>query len=491
MNQEIRNLKPESITDTNLWWLVCEGIRVLIKFWWVVLGIIISLAILFFVVSKSNYIPMYEAKATFTVETYTNQNGYTFYYDNSTASQMAKTFPFLLDSNLLLDRVKTDLGSEIINGVLGADVVTNSNLFTLYVKSNSPKDAYNILLALIDNYPEVSEYVIGKTQLNMIDTPKVPDKPYNGAQHLKSMAAGAVLGLFLSLIFIMVMVISRNTVRKKDDIENKLHTQCLGTIPLVVAKRRSKNKNPDLSIRNPKLSTAFKESVRGITLHTEKITEDRKVICVTSSVLGEGVTTVAKNLAYALGDSGKKVLLLDGNFQEDNPIGTGFEKYLAEKCELASVIKQLADKPVWKIACTKGLSVKEIIRYYERLREVIDIFKEKVDYIIIDAPPCQNLDKLNLAAEFSDALIYVIAQDKEKLYRIMNNFEDLAQLDAKLIGCVLNSVKTTLTSYGYGYGYGGEYHYGRYGKYGKYGSYGYGYGYGESKRGKKEDSRTV
>jgi hypothetical protein len=148
---------------------------------------------------------MYKASATFTVETYTNQNGYTFFYDNNTAQQMARTFPHLLDSNLLLDKVKADLGKEILNGVASAEGIKNSNLFTINVTSNSPQDAYDILLAFIDNYPSVSEYVVGRTQLNMIDMPKLPSEPYNQSQHKKSVLYGIIVGAMICVIIILIL----------------------------------------------------------------------------------------------------------------------------------------------------------------------------------------------------------------------------------------------------------------------------------------------
>ena len=133
-----------------------------------------------------SYYPMYRAEATFTVETYNNSDtGYSFFYDNRTAAQMALTFPYLLDSDLLLDRVKADMGVTTLNGTPSAKVIDNSNLFTLSVTSRDPQAAYDILQSLIKNYPAVAEYVIGRTQLNMIDHPEFPSTPYNSTQNLK------------------------------------------------------------------------------------------------------------------------------------------------------------------------------------------------------------------------------------------------------------------------------------------------------------------
>lgn len=389
------------------------------KLWWlaVMLAAVFAVAALFY--SAKTYQPMYKAETTFTVETYSAaQSGYTFFYDSSTASQMALTFPYILDSDLLLDRVKADLGVTYLKGTPSAKVIENSNLFTLTVTSRDPQAAYDILQSLIKNYPAVAEYVIGKTQLNMIDYPEFPSLPYNSTQHVKYALLGCIIGFAMGLGIVLLHAMLRNTIRKESDVSKKLQSNCLGSIPLVIPRG---NRSIELSILNNKVGTPFRESFRGLALQTVRTMEDKKVLLVTATCDEEGTSTVARNLVEALSEQGKHAILLTGN----DP-----------------AVKQL-----------------------DRLRS-------ETDYIIIDAPACQHLAQITLAAEQADAILYVIRQDYAKLPKIMHCFEDLNQFEAKLIGCVLNGMRSGITGYGYSYGYGYGYGYGRYGR--------YGYGYGES-----------
>ena len=388
------------------------------KLWWmtILLAAIASAAALLY--SIHAYQPMYKVETTFTVETYNpTQSGYTFFYDSSTAAQMALTFPYLLDSDLLLERVKADLGVEYLNGAPSAKVIENSNLFTLSVTSQDPQAAYDILQALIKNYPAVAEYVIGKTHLNMIDYPEFPSIPFNSTQHVKFTATGCLIGFILGLMIVLLHALTRNTVRKETDITDKLQSNCLGSIPLVVPK--GSRKTIDLSIHNSKVGTPFKESFRGLALQTARMMEDRKILLITATMPEEGTSTVARNLADALAEQGKSVVLLNGS---------------------AQIAEQLCPA------------------------------QKEADYILIDAPACQTLAKVAPLAEQADAILYVIRQDYSKLPRVMNCFEDLNQFEAKLIGCVLTGVRSGITGYGYGYGYG----YGKGYRYGRYGNYGYG-----------------
>ena len=395
------------------------------KLWWltILLAAIVAAGALLY--SIKSYHPMYKAETTFTVETYNPaQSGYMFFYDNHTAAQMALTFPYLLDSDLLLERVKADLGVEYLNGSPSAQVIENSNLFTLSVTSRNPQAAYDILQALIENYPAVAEYVIGKVQLNMIAYPEFPSIPYNRTQHAKFTATGCLIGFIMGMGVVLLYALMRNTVRRETDIIEKLQSNCLGSIPLVLPK--GNRKTIDLSIHNSKVGTPFKESFRGLALQTIRMMADRKILLITATAPEEGVSTVARNLADALAEHGKSVVLLNDRVQ-------------------------IADQ----------------------LRNV----QEEADYILIDAPACQTLAKVAPLAEYAEAILYVIRQDYSKLPRVMNCFEDLNQFDAKLIGCVLTGVRFGITGYGYGYGYG-------YGKGYRYGRYGYGYGYGDKNGGK-------
>ena len=115
--------------EVDLGTLVQDFLRGLRKRWWLPLILAAIFAIGGLLYSIKLYQPIYAVEATFTVETYSTQSGYTFFYDTQTAAQMARTFPFLLDSDLLLERVKTDLGVAYLNGVPSAEVINNSNIF--------------------------------------------------------------------------------------------------------------------------------------------------------------------------------------------------------------------------------------------------------------------------------------------------------------------------------------------------------------------------
>ena len=87
---------------------------------------------------------------------------------------MSRTFPYILDSSyfrsVLLDTLETDT----LNGEISAETIENSNMVTMTVSSPSPEDARSILEAALSVYPEVSRFVLGDIELNLIDEIQTP-----------------------------------------------------------------------------------------------------------------------------------------------------------------------------------------------------------------------------------------------------------------------------------------------------------------------------
>ena len=230
----------EAESKIDIFELLYDYLRGLKKIWWLIPVLVCLFGGLLYARDVMRYQPMYKSQASFTVSTVTasgNSYSYSFYYDTSTVKQMASTFPYILESNLLIDLVKNDLGVEYINGAISASAIADSNLFTLTVTSSNPQDAYDILRAVINHYSEVSAYVIGDTQLNMIEAPKLAEAPYNKKNGFDSAVKGAAAGLLLAIILQLIYGKMRKTIRKEDEIKDVLNVQCLGVVPKVVFKK--------------------------------------------------------------------------------------------------------------------------------------------------------------------------------------------------------------------------------------------------------------
>lgn len=500
---ESKERTHESVQETeakiDIFEILYDYLRGLKKIWWLIPAFVCLFGGLLYARDVRRYQPMYKSQASFTVSTAGtagNSYSYSFYYDSSTVKQMASTFPYILESNLLTDLIKNDLGVEYINGAISASAIADSNLFTLTVTSSNPQDAYDILEAVISHYSEVSAYVIGDTQLNMIEAPKLAEAPYNEKDGWDSAVKGGAAGLLLAVILQLIYGKMRKTIRKEDEIKDVLNVQYLGAVPKVIFKKHRVAVDQDISLLNKVVGSGFRESVRAIALRVDQEfqKQQQKTILVTSSVRGEGVSVISRNLACALAEMGKRVILIDGDLQKktDKSLKYGLEDLLRGYGSLADAVSIDEKGHIMCLECRRGIQDKKVLTMGEEIGKLIAQLRRVMDYIIIDAPPCTNMSHVALFAENADAIVYTVKQDQEAAGSILECIEEVSCYGASFAGCILSQVQEKgLAGYGYGkYGkYYGNYSYRRYGYGYRYGSYRYGYGYGEND-GKKETSEV-
>lgn len=483
MSTEKKEKRPESsapapfeIYPSDLW-------RGLFRFWWLFLAIVILFSAGVTVKSYLDYRPMYRSSVTFTVQTADNHTGtngitsYSFYYNRSTASQLSSTFPYILQSNILQDIIKTDLGLSYMPASLSASTVSGTNMFTMSATGSDPELTYAVLVSAMENYPFVAEYVIGNTLLTVLSSPAVPTHPINTVNYLHRALLGAGAGLFLSAFLLVCYSALRRTVRTKDDIREKLNQHCLGVLPRVTFKKHRTSIDRTVLLTNPLIGNGFLEALRELRTSLISVTEGSggKVIMVTSAAPGEGKTTLTANLAAEMAASGKKVLLVDADLRNPSivplvagensldftPRSSAVSESYSEKLGLSVLTFNVPSSKFWKMM------------KHEFWNGLFTDLRKEYDFIFVDTPPCALISDPAVIAETCDGVILSVRQDTVRVSRIRYALELISSTNTKILGCVLNGASSGMSGYGYNYGYG-RYGYSRYGRYGHYGRYGYG-----------------
>ena len=246
--------------------LLSDYLRIFRKMWLWLLIFVLAGSAVFYVRARLAYTPIYTASATFTINIQDEQqagttSGTTAFYDNTTAKQMAETFPYILTSGVLKRQVAKDMGIAV-TGSIQATVAENTNLFTISVTDQDAERAYQTLQSVIKNYPEISEVIVGKTYMEMLDETGIPAQPDNPRDFKGSAVKGGILGAFLVAAWAALLVVTRRTIRKESDVNRWMNTKCLGTIPQIKFKRRSKRVNKRLILTEPQVEDAFQEPLR-------------------------------------------------------------------------------------------------------------------------------------------------------------------------------------------------------------------------------------
>ncbi|MDF2952241.1 MAG: capsular exopolysaccharide family [Anaerocolumna sp.] len=446
-----------SVLLEDLW----RGIK---KFWWLpVILSILSAGVIYFGM-KQDFSPYYTASATFIVNLDSGAVSGSIYDDNLKASQMSKTFPYIITSGVLKSVIAADLGVTTIPESITAENVEETNLFTLNVTSGDPNRAYDVLQSVIRNYPKIAETVVGSTNLNMLDETGVPTEPINQMVYRHNLMKGALPGAVLGIIIIVIYAITRRTIHKAEDITKICNLKHLGTLPEVTFKKRGRQFKKNVSVLNDKISPWYRESMYRIRTRVIKAAESGKMksILVTSAIPGEGKSTVAFNLALTMAEGGKNVVLVDCDLhnpsiknmiprEKEESIGSiGLLEVLKGEAELKDAIKYYEHLNIGVLNTSfPDINASEMVGI-PKMWEIIAQLEEISDYVIIDTPPSSILPDASDLAKYADGVIYVVKRDYAKINQILDGLEHISESSGvSLIGSVLNSGKVSLGSYRY------------------------------------------
>ena len=129
------------------------------------------------VIMDRQYEPIYTTSSTFVVTT--KDLNSSIYTDMGNALEVTKRFTTVLDSTLLKKKIAEDLGIDEFTATAKIRQVEETNLLVLTVTDRTAMMAYRTIQSIMDNYSEVSDYVVQGVQLDVIQEPTIPGGPSN------------------------------------------------------------------------------------------------------------------------------------------------------------------------------------------------------------------------------------------------------------------------------------------------------------------------
>ena len=469
MNEKIANKSAES-EKIDIISFVNDFFHRLKRMWILVLLLTVAVAALFYYRTSVSYNPTYVAEATVSVEIV---NGGT-YANRNTAEQMGLIFPYILTSGALSDVIAEDLGTNNVPGTISVSSIKGTNLLTITVSSWNAQYAYDILQSVLNNYPEVAQFVVGQTELTVIDDSGIPTDSGRQSVMRGSIKRGAAIGFALGILLVVLNVVSFRTIRSESELRSLLNIPCLGTLPFYQKKQRRNSVRTEINILNDGENSDYVEAMRLIRTRLERQMEGKQVLMVTSSISGEGKSTVAANLAIAMARKGKRVILVDCDLR--NPTVSqifelkdkypGLVSILRGKSKLEESLVPVTDhgNPIGLTLLPGGEREPRLVEILssENMKNVIDTLRSMADVVILDTPPSAMLVDAMMLVRYVDAVTYVIMSDFARRRYIFEGVEELTTAGAPIVGCILNGGRTRGGRYGY-YGYRGKYGYGSYG----------------------------
>lgn len=191
------------------------------------------------------------------------------------------------------------------------------------------------------------------------------------------------------------------------------------------------------------------EAYKTLRTNIEQITsiDNIKTILITSSISGEGKSTVAGNLAISLSKNNHKVLVIDcdlrrpslhNKFNIENEYGVG-EILLGEN-ELKSSIKKI-DSRLSVLTAGKIKNDTAELFATENMKQLLDEVRITYDYIIIDSAPIIPVADTSVLARVIDAAVLVVRANKSIEKLVIQGYEKLKKTSIKILGTVSNDSK--------------------------------------------------
>lgn len=448
-------------------------IRDVLRQWWAIALFALSISLLATTVAKYRYKPVYTTSATFLVNTIGSNT--TTYANISSASATAAKLQTVLESSIFQRTIAKEIGVPEYTAETTVSVLDETNLMTLTVREKTGLLAYRYIRAILENYSTISDYVVNGVVIDIIQHPIFPSYASNSSGAGVYRKNGFLLGLAIAVLYVTYFSYMKDTVKNPKEASSKLATRLLGSIyhegRWFVTRR--KTKRTSMVITNPILSFRYAESCRlaASRIRSRMDRKKAKTLLVTSVAENEGKSTVASNIAVALAQEGKQVLLIDADFRKPSLYkifeipeeeATNFVEILRTGEGFENVIKKFPHQDLHFILNNTATGSIDDVLASGRLKTILKYARDKFDYIIMDTAPMGLVPDAEGLADYVDASLVVVRQDRVLARNINDAIDTLNATGGHVLGVVFNDAMTGMSGIQSVYGYG-SYGSGRYG----------------------------
>ncbi len=457
-------------------------IRDVVKQWLVILLVSLVVGVSSYIITDLQYTPVYQTKTTFVVTTRSSTN--TVYNNLTSTSNLAEVFTELLNSSILRKSIVQEMGVTSFHGKIDTAVIPNTNLITLTVTDSNPRMVFLATRAIIEHHEELTYQVVDDIQLEVLQNPVVPYAPINASGASEQMLRMMFLAALATAALLAILSYRRDVVRSATEVREKLECDFLGEIPhekkyktLFSFVRKQKS---SILITNPVTGFRFVESIRKLRRRVEQHMDQGKVLMVTSLLENEGKSTVAVNLALAMEQKQKRVLLIDCDLRKPachkvldlEKFTYGINNILHNNAELTDCFLRYQETDMYMLLAKKGERNTGDLIVSPAMEALLKWARRNFDFIVMDLPPMSVAADAEAVADLADACLMVVRQNIAFAPELNNAIGNLDGHRSKMLGCVLNNVFSTQLSSGHSYGYGSYSKYRHYGHYGNSGSSG-------------------
>lgn len=392
--------------------------------------------------------------------------------DISASRSLVQTCIVILDARATLrdviEQADVSRTCEQLREMIDARAVDDTEVLRVAVSASDPREAERIANAVACILPERISGIVEGTSVKVVDTAVIAAWP-SSPGYFRNTVLGLVFGLVLTVLIIVLREIFNITIGAQSDAEQACEYPVLAAVPDMTAPFRGgyyrKKKQPATAadqkraLIGPDISPDAAEAyklLRTKLRYSFAGEENCRVIGLSSAMAGEGKSLTAVNLACALAQLGKRVLLIDCDMRcptlaEKLNIARkpGLSDFLSGQSETENLIRRcdLKAGEVSFHAISAGRNPPNPVELLSsrRMATLLKELRRRYDYVLLDLPPVGSVsDALAVAGE-TDGMLLVVRRNLCKRPALTAAVRQIEFVRARLLGLVYNCAERPLT----------------------------------------------
>jgi capsular exopolysaccharide synthesis family protein len=296
--------------------------------------------------------------------------------------------------------------------------------------------------------------------IEIIERAGIPIRP-SSPKLLINLAIGVVLGLGLGLVVVFVKEFVDVRIQSPEELKRHGYTPLAAVVgmdrelqkltsggKIVGGPGARKGLDPHLITYSYPFSSVA-ESYRQIRTHLQfvKLASIPRVVVVSSPAPGEGKSTTVANLAIALAQNGRKVLLIDADLRKpslERLFGVkqepGLSDLLTARITLANAIQKTVVENLSIMVCGAIPPNPAEVLGSEKMRALVEQVRSEYDVVLLDSSPMLAVTDPAVLATLSDGVVIVVSAGKTTLEELQHSVELMESVGGRVLGVVLNNL---------------------------------------------------
>jgi capsular exopolysaccharide synthesis family protein len=289
--------------------------------------------------------------------------------------------------------------------------------------------------------------------------PSLPVRP----KTMQNTVLAGLVGLLLALGVAYLLEYLDDVFKGPDEVKKTLGLTTLGAVPALTEREAGAQL---LVLENGHSAAAEAYRVLRTNLQFSAVDRPLRSLLITSPSPSEGKSFTAANLAGALAQAGRRVILIDCDLHRPRlhhlfklPNSVGVTSALLDEHPNIPALLQDTEAPNLKVLTSGPLppNPAELLGT-ARMRAFLAELGTQADVVVVDSPPTMALSDAAVLSTQTDAVLLVVDASKTRREMAKRALESLTQVKARVAGVVLNRLPTrgagSYYYYHYGYNYG-------------------------------------